>query len=68
MGPLRNRDSALDANVFGEKVNERAHTRRQGSSTPEKHGVNVFPVVWVEFLEHRHEPAGLDVRTDVKLR
>src|SRR5437868_4930403 len=54
------RDSALDPNVFGEKINERAHTRRQGSATSQEHRVNVFPVTRVEFLEHRHEPAGLD--------
>jgi hypothetical protein len=54
--------------MFGEKVNEGAHTRRQGPAAPEENGVDVFPVAGVEFLEYRHEPAGLDVGTDMKLR
>jgi len=53
--------------VLGEEINERAHTRRQGSAAPEEYGVDVLPVAWVEFLEYGHEPAGVDVRTDMKL-
>ena len=60
--------SSLNPNMFGEEVNKRAYARRQGAATPEEHGVDAFPVARVEFLEHRHEPAGLDIRIDMKSR
>lgn len=68
-GPIRDRaQSTFEPDMLGKEINEGAHTRRQGSATSKKDGVNVFPVSRVEFLEHRYEPARFDVRADVKPR
>jgi hypothetical protein len=52
--------------MLRKEVNEGAYARRQRSATAQENGVDVFPISWVECLEHRHEPPGLDVRTYVK--
>jgi len=58
----------LESDVFTEKIDERAHARRQRSALPEEDGVDVFAVAWIEILKHWYQSAGLDVGADMKQR
>ncbi len=53
---------------LGQIVNEGPNPRRQLATAADEDGMDLLRVPGIVVLEHRHEPAGVDIRADVKQR